>query len=185
MTQRNVYMRNFPVIGVKAAEGTLTRYTNSVAPTGGINEGAAVYSVPLQVGDLVKIKDHTTNGLILVEKATAGNESDFAHGIVVSAPTGIDNTTVSGQTPAAAQRRIVDVAFFGLGVIELTASATSAVAPGDSLALDENEDNEVEPDVAYASITKADNGSMIALSYAASGSKVSVLVGAACAFPSD
>lgn len=184
MVQRNIYMRNFPVIGVKANEGTVTRY-NSVAPTGADNDGAAVYSAPLVKGDLVKLDQHTTNGLIIVEKAVAGNDLDVAHGIVVSNPSGVDNTTTSAGTPAVADQRIVDIAFFGLGVIELTASATGAVNPGDSLALDEDENNEVETDVALASITKADNGSMIALSYAAAGSKVSCLVGASCAFVAD
>lgn len=186
MAIRNVFMKNFPVVTCKIYEGTLTRYTSSVSPQGGVNDGAAVYSVPVAKGDLVKIFAHTeTEGDIIVQEATAGNDADIAFGIAVSDPAGIDNTTASGQTPVKGLRRRVDVAFFGLGIIELVASSTSAVAPGDSLALDENEQNEVEPDTVYGSLAKADNGSMFALTYAASGSKVAVLVGGSVAFVSD
>ena len=101
MVAKHVFMKNFPVISVKAYEGTLTRYTSSVSPTGGINEGAAVYSVPLAKGDFVKVKDHTTNGLILVELVAVDGEQ--VHGIAVSDPMGIDNTTASAGTPAASR----------------------------------------------------------------------------------
>lgn len=176
MVARNVFMKNFPVISVKAVEGTLTRYTGAVTPTGGVAEGAAVYSAAISKGSLVVAKDHTTNGLILVERVAANGE--ITHGIAVSEPSGIDNTTVSGQTPVAALRRTVDVAFFGLGVIELTASATGAVAPGDVVGMDADEINEVETQILAAAVATGDQGKIIALSYAAAGYKVSLLVGA-------
>jgi hypothetical protein len=185
MVQRNVYMKNFPVISVKVFEGVLTRVTGSLSPTGGVNEGVAYYAAQVEKGDVVKLKDHSTNGLILVEIHTPGNEANYAHGIAVSDPMGIDNTTVSGQQPAASLYRTVDVAFFGLGVIELTASATGAVAPGDLVGLDEDEQNEVETKTVYGSVDVTANGSMIALSYAAAGSKVSLLLGATCFFDAD
>lgn len=186
MAIRNVFMKNFPVVTCKAYEGTLTRVTSSVSPTGGVNDGAAYYSVPIAKGDLVKIFSHTeTEGDIIVEEATVGDDKDIAFGIAVSDPAGIDNTTVSGQTPVKGLRRRVDIAFFGLGIIELVASATGAVGAGDSLALDENEQNEVETDVALASLAKADNGSMFALTYGAAGSKIACLIGGSVAFVSD
>ena len=190
MAVRNVFMRNFPVVTCKAVEGTLTRYTNSVAPTGGINDGAAVYSVPIAKGDLVKIYAHTeTEGDIIVQEATVADEGgeagNFAHGIAVSDPAGIDNTTVSGQTPVKGLRRRVDVAFFGLGIIDLIASADAAVAPGDVVGLDENEQNEVKTKTSYASVDVNGNGAMVALTYAASGSYVAVLVGASIHHDAD
>lgn len=169
-------MRNFPVVTVDLYEGTLTRYTDAVTPTGGIAEGAAVYSAPLVKGDLVQLKTHTeTGGIILVEDVAAND--NIVHGMVVSDPFGIDNTTVSEQTPAAAYRRKGDVAFFGLGIIELTASATGAVAPGDIVGLDADEQYEVEAEVVYGSAATQDNAKWVALSYAAAGSKVALLIG--------
>ena len=171
-------MRNFPVISVPVYEGTLTRYTTAVSVNGGTLEGAAVYSVPVAKGDIVKVKDHTVNGQILFE--LAGVASAFAHGIAVSSPKGIDNLTVSGQAPVAALRRIVDVAVFGLGIIELTVSSTAAVAPGDIVGLDENEKNEIETLVAYASIDIEDNTGFLSLGYGAAGESVPVLIGGVC-----
>ena len=177
-------MRNFPVISCKVYEGTLTRYTDAVTPTGGKAEGAAVYQYPLNKGNLVTMYTHTeTEGNIIVKRKYAGNDLDIAFGIAVSDPSGIDNTTVSGQTPVKGLRRTVDVAFFGLGIIELVASATGAVAPGDMIGLDEDEQNEVETETAYASVTL--NGSAIALTYAAAGSKVAILMGSCCYFNVD
>lgn len=172
-------MRNLPVKSVQAYEGTLTRYTSSVSPRGGVNEGAAVYSAAIVKGDLVKIKNHTTQGLVLVEKSAAGDE--LVHGIAVSSPQGIDNTTASGGTPTAAYRRLVDVAFFGLAIIEMGVSETGAVAPGDIVGLDADEPNEVETQILYANVVTGDQGKFEALSYGAAGTFISVLVGA-CMF---
>jgi hypothetical protein len=186
MAIRNVFMKNFPVVTCKAYEGTLTRVTTSVSPTGGVNEGAAYYSAPIAKGDLINIFTHTeTDGNIIVQKQIAANDADVAFGIAVSEPFGIDNATTTGGTPTKAYRRNVDVAFFGLGIIELVASASGAVTSGASLALDEDEQNEVEVDVAVASLTKADNGSMFALTYAAAGNKVAVLIAGSVCFPAD
>jgi hypothetical protein len=171
-------MGGLPVKTVQAYEGTLTRYTDSVSPRGGTNEGAAVYSAPIVKGDFVKVKDHAVQGQVLVERSAAGDE--LVHGMAVASPQGIDNTTVSGQTPAAALRRLVDVAFFGVGIIEVGVSATGAVAPGDVIGFDADERNEVETQIAYGSVATGDQGKMVALSYSAAGSYVAVLVGASC-----
>jgi hypothetical protein len=178
MAVRNVFMKNFPVVSVEVYEGTLTRYTGSVSPTGGINEGVAVYSAPVVKGDFVKLKNHTTNGIILVE--LAGVAAAYMHGVAVSDPMGIDNTTVSGQTPVTGLRRIVDVAFFGLGIIEMTVSETGAVAPGDIVGIDENEVNEIETLVAYASIDIEDNTGFLSLGYGVAKASVPVLIGGVC-----
>jgi len=177
MVARNVFMKNFPVISVQAFEGTLTRYTDGVTVNGGTAD-LAVYSAPVIKGNLVKVKDHAVNGQILVEPCAVNGE--LVHGIVVSHPKGIDNTTVSGQTPTGALRRVVDVAFFGLGVIELTVSQTGAVAPGDVVGLDADEVSEVETQIAYASVATGDQGKIVALSYGVAGEKISLLVGASC-----
>jgi hypothetical protein len=144
-----------------------------------------VYSLPVAKGDLVRIRTHSVQGQFLVEKAVAANDSDWAIGIVVDDPIGDDGVTVSGQAPAAAQRRRATVALFGDGVIELTVSQTGVIAPGDTVALDEDESNQVETDVLYASTGTAANGGMVALTYAATNTIVALLVGASCAFVSD
>lgn len=169
-----VFMKNFPVLTVEVYEGTLTRYTGAVTPTGGVAEGAAVYSAPVSKGSLLVLKDHTDKGVILMERVAVDGEQ--AHGIAVSEPFGIDNTTTSGDTPALGYRRHVDVALFGLGVIELTVSATDVVKPGDMLGMDANEINEVETQVAFGSVDAEDAGIFIALTYAAAGEKVAILV---------
>jgi hypothetical protein len=174
----NAFMRNFPVISVQAFEGTLTRYTTAVSVNGGTLEGAAVYQYPVVKGGLVVLKDHTDKGVILVENVAVDGE--VVSGMVVSEPQGIDNSTVSGATPALGLRRIVDVAFFGLGVIELTVSATGAVSPGDIVGMDANEINEVETQVDFTAIATGDQGKLQALTYAAAGEKVAILVGASC-----
>lgn len=169
-------MKNFPVVTCDAYEGTITRYTSAVTPTGGIAEGAAVYSAPIEKGDFVKLKDNTeTGGIILVEASAAGDELFI--GMAVSDPFGVDNTTASSGTPAAAYRRKVDVALFGLGIIEATVSATAVVAPGDYVGFDADEVNEVETQIAYASVAVGSNGGLYALHYAAVGTKVAILVG--------
>ena len=169
-------MGNLPVKTVQAYEGTLTRYTSSVSPRGGVNEGAAVYSAPIVKGDFVKVKTHTDQGVVLVEVTAANDE--MVHGVAVASPQGIDNTTVSGQTPVKALRRLVDVAFFGLAIIEVSASATGAISPGDVVGLDADEKNEFETQVAYGAVATGDQGKFVALGYSAAGSYVPVLVGA-------
>ena len=180
MTARNsyVFMKNFPVVTARVYEGTLTRYTTAVTPTGGKAEGAAVYSVPVAKGSLLKLKDSTEKNVILMEISAVDDEN--VHGIAVSDPAGIDNTTASSATPAAAYRRRVDVALFGLGIIELTVSATGAVSAGDLVGLDANELDEVEVqhDFSGAGVVSGDQGGIIALTYAAAGEKVALLVGA-------
>lgn len=169
-------MGGLPVKTVQAYEGTLTRYTDSVSPRGGVNEGAGVYSVPIVKGDLVKVKDHAVQGQVLVERSAAGDEQ--VHGVAVATPQGIDNTTVSGQTPAAALRRLVDVAFFGIAIMEVSTSATGVIAPGDIVGLDADERNEFETQILYANVLTADQGKMQALGYSAAGLFVPVLIGA-------
>jgi hypothetical protein len=177
MVVRTNEYKSFPIKTVNAYEGTLTRYTSSVSPTGGVNEGAAVYSAPLTVGDLVVLYQHTVNGEIQVQKAAAG--VDIVHGIVVAEPSGIDNTTASSGTPTHVYQRKVDVAFFGLGIIELLVSSTGAVEPGDIVGLDADEANQVETQIAHdGSITVGTNGGFVALSYGTDGQYLPVLVGA-------
>jgi hypothetical protein len=170
-------MGNLPVKSVQAFEGTLTRYTTAVSPRGGVVEGAAVYSAPIAKGDFVKLKDHTDQDVVLVEVIAVDDEQ--VHGVAVASPQGIDNTTASGDTPAAALRRLVDVAFFGIGIMEMTVSATAVVAPGDVIGFDANEINEVETQIAYAAVANGNQGLNVALSYSAAGSHVFVLLGAA------
>lgn len=172
-------MRNLPVKTALAHEGTLTRYTNSVSPRGGVNEGAAVYQTPIAKGDLVVLKAGTDKGVILVEKFANGNDADIAHGIAISSPQGIDNTTVSGQTPAIGLKRKVDVAFFGLAIVELVAEGTMVV--GHKALLSESVQNGVVDGTAAPSA----NGGMVVVGYATVGEFVPVLIGAACYFPAD
>jgi hypothetical protein len=98
--------------------------------------------------------------------------------MAVASPQGIDNTTASSGTPAAANRRLVDVAFFGMAIIEVSASATGVIAPGDVVGLDADERNEFETQILYANVLTADQGKFVALGYSAAGLFVPVLVGA-------
>ena len=176
MVVRTNEYKNFPRKTVNAYEGTLTRYTNSVSPNGGVNDGAAVYSAPLTTGDLVVIYQHTNNGEIQVQKAAAG--VDVVHGIVISEPEGIDNTTATGATPTSTYQRRVDIAFFGIGIIELVVSSTGAVNPGDIVGLDSDESMQVETQIAYnGAITVATNGGFVAMSYGTDGEYIPILVG--------
>lgn len=164
-------MRNLPVKTFQAYEGTLTRYTNAVSPMGGINEGSAVYSAPIAKGDLVTVYVHTEQGNLIVEAKVAANDSaDHAIGIAVSDPQGIDNTTVSGQTPADGLRRKVDVALFGLAVIEMEAGG--ALIPGNGAGYSESEVNCVV-DTGAAGVS----GKMVNLGHFHDGDIAAVLVG--------
>lgn len=168
-----IIMRNFPVVTVQAYEGTLTRYTTGFNEVGG-QQDVAVYSAPITKGDLVQLYNHTQLDQIQVQKFPKANEIDDVHGMAVSSPWGVDNATTTGGTPTHAYQRLVDVAFFGLGIIELTASAT--VRPGYSLGISESADKTVTEVLAMESIT-AGNGNWISLSYATVGLPVKVLVG--------
>jgi hypothetical protein len=166
--------RNFPVLTVKAYEGTLTRYTTGFNEVGG-QQDVAVYSAPMVKGALVQLKDHTTLDVIQVERVAAGD--NVAHGITVSSPQGVDNATTTGGTPTYVYQRKVDVAFFAMGVIELTVSATETICPGDVVGIDADEQDEVEILTDYAAVAQTDDGGFVALTYATVGLKVSLLVG--------
>lgn len=175
MAKQYNYLDRFPKIPCQLYEGTRTEYTGQTDDGGKTTLG--VYSAELEKGDWVKLKDHTTNGTILVEIVAAGD--DQAHGILIDDPIGEDTVTASGGTPAAAQRRVGTVAFFGLGVVEMTVSATGAVSPGDRVGQDADEVMEVEQQTAYSSIDGEDDpGTWISLGYGAAGYKVPVLIGA-------
>lgn len=187
MVKLQTYIDSMPKVPCELYEGTRTEYTGQADDGGELTIG--VYSAELEKGDLVKLKDHTTNGTILVEQAAAGDDKDVAHGILIDDPIGSDTVTATGGTPAAAQRRSGTVAFFGTGVFPFVASATGAISPGDMVAMDENENNEFEVDVDYADITATPsntyNGSAISLGYAAAGYQTAILFGATFVFQSD
>lgn len=187
MVKRYTYLDNVPKIPCNLYEGTRTEYTGQADDGGELTIG--VYSAQLDKGDLVKLRDHSTNGTILVEQASAGNDKDVAHGILIDDPIGEDTSTATGGTPAAAVQRKGTVAFFGNAVYDFVASSTGAISPGDMVAMDENEDNELEVDVDYADITATPsntyNGSAISLGYAAAGSYVPVLFGATFVLQAD
>lgn len=171
-------MRNFPVKTAFAYEGALTRYTTGFTADGG-QENVAVYAAPIAKGDLVRLyASEDTAGRITVEKATAADNADYVHGIAVSSPQGIDNTTVSGQVPVDGLQRRVDVAFFGLGIIEL--EANGAITVGHAIELSETESNIIGDQGAAGQ-----NGQMIAMTLGADGTKVAVLVGYSGYQPAD
>ena len=164
-------MGNLPVKTVNAYEGTALRY-DSFSPRGGQNEGALVYSAPIVKGDLVKLVAEDTAGRVTVQKA--GAAPDIVHGIAVASPQGIDNVTdTSGgaATPADAQQRRVDVAFFGLAIVELVAK--ESITPGHAVEWDTSVANAVESGGAVPSA----NGMPIALALGADGVKIPVLLG--------
>jgi hypothetical protein len=180
MTARTsfVFMKNFPVVTCNVYEGTLTRYTTGFNEVGG-QQDVAVYQYPVTKGDLVKLyTSENTASRITVEVATAGNEADYAHGIAVSSPWGVDNSTTSSGTPRNAYQRKVDVAFFGIGIIEL--EANGAIPVGSGVELSESETNIVGDDG-----TNGENGGWIALTLGADGTKIAILVGFSGYQPAD
>jgi len=181
MVEQYNYIDKMVKIPVKLYEGTRTEYTGQTDDGGETTIG--VYSAPVEKWDFVKIKDHTTNGLVLAEAATSGNEGNFIHGIIIDDPIGEDTVTATGGTPAAAQRRTATMAVFAMGVKEMTVSANAAVSPGDKVGLDENETNEIMTLTAYASV--ATNGDLISLGYGAAGYSVPVAIGCTCYHPAD
>lgn len=187
MAKLHTYIDSLPKIPCNLFEGIRTEYTGQADDGGALTIG--VYNQELEKGDLVKLRDHTTNGTILVEQAEAGNDKDIAHGILIDSPIGEDTVTASAATPAAAYQRTGTVAFFGQGVYPFVASATGAISPGDTVAMDENENNEFEVDQDYldlaATPSNTYNGSAISLGYAAAGSKVPILFGATFVFRAD
>jgi len=178
MTARTsyVFMKNFPVVTCNAHEGTLTRYTTGFNEVGG-QQDVAVYQYPISKGDLVRLDVSSTElNVITVEQAIAGNDLDEVIGMAVSSPWGVDNATTSAGTPTAAYQRKVDVAFFGIGIIELESNGTIPVGSG--LELSESETNVVGDN-------GTDYGSMVALTYSTDGVKIAVLVGYAGHNPAD
>lgn len=172
-------MKSFPVLTCNAYEGALTRVTTGFTRDGG-QEDVATYAAPIAKGDLVYMKGHTTAGSIQVQKAVAANESgdeagNIAFGIAVSDPQGVDNSTTSSGTPTVAYQRKVDVAFFGIGIIELVSDVTAS--PGDRVGMDESANNRVDVITVAASVDETDNGGMFALSYATQGLPLAILVG--------
>jgi len=181
MVKKYDYIDRLPKIPVKLFEGTRTEYTGQLDTGGETTLG--VYSAPVEKWDLVKIKDHTTNELVLVEAAAAGNEGNFIHGIIIDDPIGSDTVTATGGTPAAAQRRTATMAVFAIGTKEMTVSANAAIAPGDQVGADENETNEIMTLTAYASV--ATNGGLYSLGYGAAGQSVPVAINGGFYHPAD
>jgi hypothetical protein len=165
-------MRNLPVKTFRAYEGTLTRYTGSVSPMGGVNEGAAVYSAPIAKGDLVKLYlSNADQGTEQVQKFAYGEGADYTLGIAVSDPQGIDNATASGGTPTYVYQRLVDVAVFGLAIIEIEAGG--AVRPGYEVAMAEGENTVVEATAG----TAVGSGRWVALGHYHDGDIAAILIG--------
>lgn len=171
----NVFMRNFPILSSKLSEGILTR-ADKIGPNGGIIEGTVSYAAPVEKGDLIELEGTLTDKGVIQVAVQVVDAEGRAHGVVVSEPFGIDGVTVSGQVPTVDYRRMADVAFFGLGVIELVASAHAAIEAGASLALHKDVAGEVIAKEAHEATTLASNGGLLALTYAAAGEKVAVLV---------
>lgn len=162
-------MDKFPVKTAFAYEGTVTR-KDVVSPDGGIIEDVLYYSAPIVKGDLVKLVAEDTTGRLTVQKAAAGDNLDYMHGIAVSHPQGVDNDTADSGTPVDSLQRRVDVAFFGIGIIEL--EANGAIVVGHKIELSESESNVIGDSGAVGT-----NGEPIALTLGADGVKVAVLIG--------
>ena len=178
MTKLYEYIDGLPKLPCNLYEGIRTEYTGQADDGGETTIG--VYNKELEKGDLVKLKDHSTAGTILVEICAAGD--DIAHGILIDDPIGEDTVTASAATPAAAQQRTGTVAFFAQGMYSFTASSTGAISPGDILGLDANEENELEVELDYANIVATPSivtypAAFTAASYAAAGGKLGVLIG--------
>lgn len=169
---------NLLKIGCNLYEGIRTEYTGQADDGGEVTVG--VYNKELEKGDLVKLKDHSTAGLIQVEICAAGD--DIAHGILLDDPIGEDTVTASAATPDAAYQRTGTVGFFAQAIKPFTVSATGTISPGDILGLDANEENELEVEHDYANIVATPSivtqpHAFTSATYAAAGNKVSVFIG--------
>lgn len=174
--------KNLPIKTCKIKEGNITR-KKGVSPTGGINEDA-FYSnqVEKKVGEkvLVKLVSTSTNkDWIVVEPATAGDDKDHIVGFLDSDPFGVDDNTVSGEQPAVEDMRSVDIAFFGLAIIEFETTATSK--PFEAVELSESETNKV----GSAGALPTSNGGAVFLKYAVDGERVPILFGYCGYLPAD
>lgn len=162
-------MRNLVVKTSFAYEGTITR-KDIITPDGGIIEDVLYYSAPIVKGDLVKLyASEDTANRITVQAAGAG--PDIVHGIAVSDPQGIDNTTEDSATPADDLQRRVDVAFFGLAIVEF--EATEDITVGHAVQWDTTEAGKIES----GSAVPSENGQPIAMTLGADGTMVAVLLG--------
>ena len=174
----HVYMRNFPVLPVKLSEGVLTR-RDVTSPDGGRIDDVVYRAAEMVKGALVELDGASTNKDDIVVKAAVVDGEGRAHGKLVSDPFGQDDTTVSGQIPVHAFKRVADVAFFGLGVIEMTVSADATIKPGASVAVADAGANQIKMKEDESASTLASNGGLLALGYHAAGEIMPVLV---CAF---
>ena len=158
-------LRNLPVKTAAVYEGVITR-SNQIGPDGGRIDGMIARAAPVVKGDMLAIYPQTgVKNAIIVQKGSAANAQNVV-GMAVSEPQGIDTNTVSGNAPAVADMRRVDVALFGLAVVEFTLSSTVTVAAGGAF---------LGVGTASAAITA--RGANMALTYgAASGDVVAVLL---------
>lgn len=175
--------KNLIVKTCRINEGAITRRTNSITSTGGLQETVSYANqVQKKVGEpqLVRLNPSVTNKEhIVVEPAVAGDDKDYIIGYIVSDPAGTDDVTVSGQTPTVNNMRKVDIAFLGLNILELETSATSQ--PGHAVELSESETNKVGSTGALPTA----NGQAVFLKYAVDGEIVPVLFGYCGYLPAD
>jgi hypothetical protein len=126
MVHSYVNTRNFVVVTVKAYEGAVTRIDNSVSPTGGLNDGALVYTDPIAKGNVVRLTDVGINGVIKVQNNTG---KTYGHGVAVSDPFGVDSTTTSGSTPSTENMRKYtrDLSLYLISQTEYTFTSTCII----------------------------------------------------------
>lgn len=161
-----------PVKTVRVNEGIVSRF-EAVEPTGGISE-VIVYSNQISKGDLVTIdtKYSKTNNVVVTVRTA--EHTSYANGIAVSSPWGADGNTETGQQPLVEDMRVIDVAFFGHGIIEFVANNNIPAGADVEFSLDKGFDNYIE---AFGS-TAGHDGAMIALVSVNEGDYCPVLMGA-------
>jgi hypothetical protein len=158
-------------VPVKLYEGTITKA--NVIKGGLTVDDAITYNAPIAKGDYVKIRsDENSGGEIVVEKVTLGsNEVNDIHGVVIDSPSGDDQVTATGGTPAHAQRRVATVMFFGHRIRMFDVTIAGAIRGGYSILYSESAAGVVEGSATLA------NGDAVACAYAAAGSVIPVLLG--------
>lgn len=165
-------MSGLPVKTVRVNEGTVTRL-DAVEPTGGTTP-VITYSMPILKGDLVTIDTKYSAGDDVVVTVRIPTKTKYANGIAVSSPRGTDSKTPTSNIPSVDDMRVIDVAFFGQGIIEFLSDGN--ITAGQTVIFSTNTGHGNY--VISENVTNSVNGTMIAMKSTSDSGYCPVLLGA-------
>jgi hypothetical protein len=166
-------IERLPKLPVKCYEYTVTVSSDAVNGRGDTYDRVVIYATPIKKGDrVVPYNDSNSGGEIVVSKYLPGDDVDQVLGVCLENPSGSDNTTANGGSPAHAQRRVATIAFFGDAVMS-DVDAEGAMTAGYGCGWGESA---ATPTLVPVTSTPT-AGAIVALAYAASGAKFPALYG--------